>query len=142
MELRPDEVDLYRQLEVCASRVTGVTLHRDDLPRVETDPTLVDCNKTPTGQCVTTPADQAVAGFYLPECDTFTVAVREVLFHEMLHPILCGGPGLDCDPGHTSAVWLECQMLKQCPDGHIFLAERLCDGTPDCAQGEDEVQCP
>jgi len=141
-ELSPAEVDLYRQLEVCASRVTGMTLHRDDLPRVEKDPALVACDNTPTGKCVTTAAGQAVAGFYEPNCDTFTVAIREVLFHEMLHPILCGVPGLDCDGGHTSPVWQECQHLKQCPDGRILLAERICDGTPDCAQGEDEMQCP
>lgn len=141
-ELHPAEVDLYRQLEVCAGRVTGITLHRDDLPRVETDPALAECDNTPTGLCVTTPEGARVAGFYLPDCDTFSVAVREVLFHEMVHPILCGVPDLDCDPGHTSPVWQECQMLKQCPDGRILLAERLCDGTPDCAQGEDELQCP
>jgi hypothetical protein len=142
-ELSPAEVDLYRQLEVCASRVTGMTLHRDHPPPVETEPALVECDNTPTGWCVTTPAGQAVAGFYLPDCDTFTVALREVLYHEMLHPILCGDPEfLDCDAGHTSPVWQECQMLKQCPDGRIILAERMCDGTADCANGEDEVQCP
>ena len=140
--LSPAEVVLYRELEVCASRVTGMTLHRDTLPRVETDPALVDCGNTPTGKCVKTTAGQAVAGFYRPECDTFSVALREVLFHEMLHPILCDDPALDCDAAHTSPVWQECQMLKQCPDGQVILAERLCDGTPDCAQGEDEQQCP
>src|SRR5262245_32281701 len=141
-ELRPVEVDLYRQLEVCASRVTGVPLHRDDLPRVETDPDLVACNHTPSGFCVKTQAGQPVAGFYEPNCDTFTVAMREILYHEMLHPVLCGAPGFDCDPGHTSPAWLKCLQLKQCPEGRIIVAERVCDGTPDCAQGEDELQCP
>jgi hypothetical protein len=142
-ELSPVEASLYRQLEACASRVTGVTLHRDELPRVETDPDMVECGNTSTGMCVTTQAGQAVAGFYKRECDTFTVALREVLFHEMLHPILCDVPALDCDGGHTSTVWQECQMLKQCPnDGGVILAERLCDGNVDCAQGEDELDCP
>jgi hypothetical protein len=141
-ELSPVEVDVYRQLEVCASRVTGVPLHRDELPRVETDPAMVECDNTPTGWCVTTRAAEAVAGFYLPDCDTFTVALRDVLYHEMLHPILCGVPGLDCDPGHISPVWQECQTLLECPDGGLILAERVCDGTLDCAQGADEVDCP
>jgi hypothetical protein len=141
-ELTAQEVDLYRQLEVCASRVTGVELYREELPRVEAEPELVACDKNPTGTCVTTPAGQAVTGYYLPDCDTFTVVVREVIYHEAVHAILCGVPGTSCDPGHQSPVWQECQTIKQCPDGRLLLVERVCDGTPDCAQGEDELGCP
>ena len=54
--LTASEVDVYRQLEVCASRVTGVELHRDELPRVERDPTLVACDDVPGAQCVATAA--------------------------------------------------------------------------------------
>jgi hypothetical protein len=134
------EVDVYRQLEVCASRVTGVRLRRDDLPRVESNPTLAPCDG-PGTQCVETAAGQAVAGFYLEGCDTFTVARREVLLHEMLHPVLCGVPDLDCDGGHTSPAWTECQDFKSCPDGRIILDELVCDGTPHCSGGEDELGC-
>ncbi len=141
-ELTADEQDLYRQLEVCASRVTGLPLSRRELPRVERDPELVECDKNETGTCVTTPGGSVVTGFYLPECDTFTVVLREVIYHEAVHAILCGVPELDCDPAHTSPVWLECLQLKQCPDGRILVAERVCDGTPDCAEGEDEASCP
>jgi hypothetical protein len=139
-DLTAAEVDVYRQLEACASRVTGVSLRRDDLPRVESDPTLVECDGVGT-QCVATAAGQAVAGFYLEGCDTFTVARREVLLHEMLHPILCGVPELECDGGHTSPAWIECQDFERCPDGRIILDELVCDGTAHCAQGEDELGC-
>ncbi len=136
------EVDVYRQLEVCASRVTGVALHRDDLPRVESDPELVDCARNSLGKCVVTAAGQAVTGFYLEGCDTFTVVDHAVLLHEMLHPILCGVPELDCDGAHASQAWVDCQAFKGCPDGRIILTELVCDGTADCAQGEDEAGCP
>lgn len=141
-ELTADEKDLYRQLEGCASRVTGITLHRDDFPRVETDPELVACDLNPEGTCVTTPAGQVVSGFYLPECDTFALGLRLVLLHEMLHPILCDVPGTGCDLAHQSPVWQECQTFGQCPEGKILLAERACDGTPDCPGGADEADCP
>ena len=81
-------------------------------------------------------------GFYLQGCDTFTVATPEILLHEMLHPILCDAPPGDCDPAHESPVWTECQTMKGCPDGRILLTERVCDGTPDCSGGEDEMGCP
>ncbi len=134
--------DVYRQLEICASRVTGEALHRDSLPRVESDPELVACNLHPDQTCVETAAGQTVYGFYLEGCDTFTVALEEVLLHEMLHPILCDVPPGDCDPGHDNPVWRECQSFKGCPEGRIILIERVCDGTPDCAEGEDELGCP
>ena len=141
-ELTDEEKALYRQLEVCASRVTGVTLHRDDFPRVESDPELVECRLNDSGMCVTTPRGEVVSGFYLPACDTFAVAMRLVLVHEMVHPILCGVPGLDCDMAHQSPVWQECQTFVQCPEGPLILKERLCDGMPDCAGGADEADCP
>lgn len=140
------EVDVYRQLEVCASRVTGVTLHRDDLPRVELDPETVACSSNNFGRCVTTAAGQAVTGFYLQDCDTCTVVDRLVLLHEMLHRILCEVSDLECDPAHTSPAWVECQQFKGCPtaDGgvsRILLAEKVCDGTEDCDDGADEKGC-
>lgn len=134
--------DVYRQLEVCASRVTGRSLRRDSLPRVASSPELVACDVHPDQQCVKTAAGQTVLGFYLEGCDTFTVAREDILLHEMLHPILCDVPPGDCDPDHQSPVWLQCQSMKGCPDGRILLEERVCDGTPDCGGGEDEVGCP
>jgi hypothetical protein len=141
-ELSPAEADLYRQLEVCASRVTGVALHRDELPRVERDPERVECSKNPTGTCVTTPAGQPVSGYYLRACDTISAVAPAVLYHELMHPVLCGVPGLDCDPGHQSPAWVACLgSLQQCPDGRLLIGERVCDGTADCAEGEDERGC-
>jgi len=135
------EVDISRQLEVCASRVTGTTLRRDDLPQVESRPTLVQCDQTAATNCVATPAGEPVAGYYLEGCDTFTVGSRAVLLHEMLHPVLCDAPDVGCDGGHRNAAWTECQQFKGCPDGGIILIELVCNGTPDCAQGEDELGC-
>ena len=141
--LTDDEVAFYRQLEVCASRVTGVELHRDVLPRVESDPETVDCSNNNFGRCVTTAAGEEVTGFYLQQCDTFTVVDPLVLLHEMLHPVLCGVPDLDCDPGHTSPAWTECQPHKGCTaEGPYLLDERICDGTADCPEGQDEKGCP
>lgn len=140
-ELTPAEVDVYRQLEVCASRVTGTTLRRADPPRVESHPELVQCDQTAATDCVATPAGEPVAGYYLEGCDTFTVGNRAVLLHEMLHPILCEAPGVGCDGGHQNAAWTECQQFKGCPDGRIILVELVCNGTPDCAEGEDELGC-
>ena len=142
-ELTADEQALYRQLEVCVSRVTEVTVHRrGPLPRVERNPELVACQQNESGMCVTTPQGEVVSGFYLAECDTFAVAMRLVLLHEMLHPILCDVPGHGCDPDHESPVWQECQTFGQCPEGQILLAEKACDGTPDCPGGADEAYCP
>lgn len=136
------EADLYRQMEVCASRVTGVTLFREELPRVEVDPETVECTNSSTGRCVTTPAGQAVSGYYLEECNTISSVHPSVLYHEMMHPILCDVPDLACDPGHRSPAWVEClSTLKQCPDGRLLLGERVCDGTADCSGGEDELGC-
>lgn len=135
------EIDVYRQLEVCASRVNDLTLHRDVPPEVESDPELVQCDDTAATNCVATAAGEPVAGFYLQGCDTFTVGDRAVLLHEMLHPILCGVPDLECDPAHSNPAWTECQQFKGCPDGRIILVELVCDGTPDCARGEDELGC-
>jgi len=135
------EVDLYRQMEVCASRVTGVELFREELPRVEVDPEMVECASSSTGRCVTTPAGQEVSGYYLEECNTISSVDPSVLYHEMMHPILCDVPDLACDPGHDSPVWATCLRIKQCPDGRFLLEERVCDGTEDCSGGEDELGC-
>jgi hypothetical protein len=139
-ELSSVEVDLYRQLEVCASRVTGVELHRDDLPRLASDPELVECSQG-SGRCVETPAGEAVLGFYLEACDTFTVADPSALYHEMVHAILCDLPEGDCDPSHASPVWQQCQTIKGCPEGRLILEEKVCDGTDDCEGGADEAGC-
>lgn len=140
-ELSAVDVDLFRQLEVCASRVHGVTIRRPRPPRVEVDPELVECASSSTGTCVTTPAGQAVSGYYLRECDTITAVDPAVVYHEMIHPILCDVPDLECDPGHRSPVWIECTQIKACPEGRLILEERVCDGTSDCAGGEDEAGC-
>lgn len=141
--LNDAELDYYRQLEVCAGRVEGVEIHRPDadLPRIETDPELVECDKNQTGTCVVTPAGQSVTGFYLPDCDTIAMVLPEVIYHEALHSVLTDVPGLEGDANHTSATWTECLQLKGCPDGRVILDERVCDGTADCSGGEDELGC-
>jgi hypothetical protein len=135
-------LDVYRQLEICASRVTGVELHRDEPPGVDADPDHVACQLNPDQTCVETAAGEVVHGYYLQGCDAFFIGTSDVLLHEMLHPILCDAPPGDCDPAHQSPVWTECQSFVGCPEGRIILEERLCDGVADCAAGEDELDCP
>jgi len=140
--LSPDDERLFRQIEDCASEIHGISLRRDELPRVELDPERVPCDQSPSGECVLMPDGTPVVGYHRRDCNTITAVMPSAIAHESLHAILCDVPSRSCDGDHESPAWGQCLVFFQCQDGTRILNQLRCDGIPHCALGEDESSCP